>query len=310
MSTGSGPGASAGQFSPHIALEKRARDLTTVEAAVLVISPALDDADLFSYYEQFETLHERIDALSSLLGQTEDLESVAERASADFAELGSGLGALLQKLRTQIREVDVSRLRPVVRKLCETNRSDVEALLDLCLDDPDEFEALWPLTDLLIGRLATGQEDGKGVMMHDPSRLTPRLWEVCQQVAERLPSAATSVSPVFFEALSEVDAADALEDLEITIERIYTFKATLGDKRLLPGVLRSSVLYNIAVANRIDFLHDDEEGELIACVDLDLDDLDAAEEPKSQRPLAAKAPPKEEPERPPLTPASWRSSRP
>jgi hypothetical protein len=270
MSDLDGPGGDVRRFSPHVALEAHARELTMVEGAVLALSPSLEGEDLFRYNEELEQLHERIDGLSALLGHEHDLDAVAERAAAEFAELGSALDALRREIRAAIRGADISLLRLAADRLCESRRVDVEALLDMCLCDLDE---LWPLIDLLICRLARGDEDGKCVMARDPSRLTRRVREVCQRTAEQL-GEDKQAALHFSDAVSELDEAPDLDELKAVIDRHRRFKESLGRKRLLPGVLRSSVLYSLAVSSRIEALAED-DGELLASLDVDLDELDA-----------------------------------
>lgn len=279
MSDTVAPDTGLRNLAPQVALEARARELTTLEAAVLVLSPSLEDATLLSCNEELERLHERVDGISSLLGHP-DPESVAERAAFEFVELAAALDDLLREIRNRILDADLGPLRLSADRLCETRRADVEALLEVCLYDLEELDEPWQLIDLLVGRLATGEENGQRVMIRDPSRLTPRISEACQQAAEQLGEDAKA-SLHFYNAVSEVDAANDLDELELVIERHYSFKESLGRKRLLPGVLRSSVLYNISVANRVDALAELDE-DLGTLFEIDLGELDA---PPTQRRL-------------------------
>lgn len=263
--------------SPEAFLATRASELGELEAAALILSPILSDDELRSYDAQFEALHERIDALSSLLSGSDDFLTIAERAAAEFADVGSALSELLQRTQALIPEADLAKLRPAVRQFCATNRSDVATVLDLCLRNLDAFDDFWPLIDLIVGRLSTADCDGKAGLSTEPHKLTARLEEACAATSRMLPGATGAAAGVFQLAIEEVEAADTLEDLEPIVERVFNHKQSLGRKVLLPGVLRSSVLYNVSVANRVDALHR-KDGELIESVEMDLGYVEEADE--------------------------------
>jgi len=286
MSAAARPAARPTAASPEAFLASRAQELAVLESAALVLSPALDDSDLLAYNEQFEALHEQIDGLSALL-ESEGVEAIAERAAAEFAEIGSALSSLLLRTRDQLLQTDLSKLRPAIPQLARSHRPDVESVLDLCLGDLESFDDLWPLTDLLIGRLATNDDGKVRKLRVEPSQITPRLTEVCDQAAKLFPAAATQAVATFEKAIADLKAAEALEDLEPIIERLFSFKQNLGMRVLLPEILRAAVLYNMAVANRIDAIHlgvvDEDGDEILESVELDLDFIDEEQKKQAQR---------------------------
>lgn len=277
MREAKGEAAGPSAASPEAFLEARSQELAQLEASALVLSPILTDDELRAYNERLEALHERIDALSALLSSSsDDFLVVAERAAAEFADLGAALAELLQQTRALIPEADLSKLRPAVRQFCATNRADVESVLDLCLRDLDAFDDFWPLIDMIVGRLCAPRDDGEALLSAEPHHLTPRIAEVCGETCELFPGATGPAASVFRRAIEEVEAARELHDLEPIVERVFKHKQSLGRKVLLPAVLRGSVLYNLAVKRRVAELHPIDD-ELIASVEMGLGYMDEAD---------------------------------
>ncbi len=273
---------------PAALLAMRAGELAALESAALVLSATLDDADLIATNDRLELLHDQVWRLSALL-HTCSGEGAVERAAADFAKINNALSHLRRRARDQMRRADLAKLRPAIPQLARSHRPDVQSVLDLCLGDLERFDDLWPLMDLLIARLATDDSGPERKLGYEPSELTPLLSQLCDQASDLFAPAAPDAVAAFEAGAADVEAAADFGELEQVIHRIYDFKHELGMKVLLPEVLRSSVIYNMTVANRVDALrrHD---GEVIASIDMDLDFLDEKKKPAAPAPAASTSP--------------------
>ncbi len=272
---------------PAALLAMRAGELAALESAALVLSATLNDTDLIATNDRLELLHDQVWRLSALL-HTCSGEGAVERAAADFAKINNALSHLRRRARDQMRLVDLAKLRPAIPQLARSHRTDVVSVLDLCLGDLERFDDLWPLIDLLIARLATDDVGPERKLGYEPSELTPLLSQLCDQASDLFAPAAQDAVAAFEAGAADVEAAGDFGELEQVIHRIYDFKHELGMKVLLPEVLRSSVIYNMTVANRVDALHRD-DGEVIASLDMDLDFLDE-KKPAAPAPAASTSP--------------------
>ena len=273
---------------PAALLAMRAGELAALESAALVLAATLDDADLIATNDRLELLHDQVWRLSALL-HTCSGEGAVERAAADFAKINNALSHLRRRARDQMRRADLARLRPAIPQLARSHRTDVVSVLDLCLGDLERFDDLWPLIDLLIARLATDDVGPERKLGYEPSELTPLLSQLCDQASDLFAPAAGDAVATFTTGAADVEAAGDFGELEQVIHRIYDFKHELGMKVLLPEVLRSSVIYNMTVANRVDALHRD-DGVMIASLDMDPDFLNEKKKPAAPAPAASTSP--------------------
>jgi hypothetical protein len=143
----------------------------------------------------------------------------------------------------------LSQLRATLPDVLERSRSEVVALLDLCLSAISEQPCGTPphCIDYLITLLSRHAPQGVSVLRCDPSRVSPDLQARCQmQSSAPCPDCEAAIQS-FREASIEIRELDNLDPI---VARVRELKARLGDCLFEADVLRALVAYNIAATNR------------------------------------------------------------
>jgi hypothetical protein len=148
-----------------------------------------------------------------------------------------------------IRATPVRTLRAILPRVVDASRSEVAAVLDLCLQDP----SLVPTgeaqnrVDFLVTLLSRQRIRGVTTLKCDPSKVTREIARRCGARDPVADYASHEFARLFREATMELLDLDHLDEI---IARMHGVKAELGACFFDRDVLRALVAYNVAADNR------------------------------------------------------------
>jgi len=173
----------------------------------------------------------------------------------ELAALDAALADYSRSLRQTLARTPVADLRASLPGAALLYREEVEALLDLCLEDrASAFENLDRI-DYLMTLLSSRMQNAAQSVIADAAKASPRLSALSAAVQRKLGD--TGREPAE-EIHSAAQAVVDMDDLGETVERMRVFKHSLDLRFFLPDVLRAVVDYNAAIANQLQALLDQE----------------------------------------------------
>jgi hypothetical protein len=184
------------------------------------------------------------------------------------------------ELRWALENTRFSELRAALPEVRALRPHEVEALLDLCLEEPDVSPDLLRVIEYLATLISTNSSRGRRAIRSDPVRATPRLREVCESFTNYDPAEVQRHLDALSTTIAELERADALDPI---MRRMRGYKETFGQLLLVPTLLRKAVEYNVAVSVRLHSMLEAER----ALADLDLEALSLSETPEPEEDAAA-----------------------
>jgi hypothetical protein len=172
-----------------------------------------------------------------------------EEAEVALAEIDETLENYSSQLLAMIRETPLSELSSSLPSVVDTSRSEVVALLDLCLDDaaPGPSGESQKRIDFLITLLSKQRIRGVATLKCDPSKVTIGVARHCGAHDAIADYRGIEYARIFRDATMELLGLDNLNEI---IARIDGVKQELGDCLFDREVLRALVAFNLAAENR------------------------------------------------------------
>jgi hypothetical protein len=173
----------------QLEIQARIERYGLLRSALRALEASSPDAGSFGLEESFQQIRgwlrelrtSNADTLRDPSAETQ-VDGIEQVSSAQIAHLDN-LDRKLEQLQTaivaQIRSIRLSQLRATLPAVKRQNPEELKALFDLCLIAHDSDSPWWSLIDYMITLLACEEKGGRRYVARDPTRLTPRLDELC-----------------------------------------------------------------------------------------------------------------------------------
>lgn len=167
----------------------------------------------------------------------------------ELARVDEALSSFAAALSRMIDETPITQLRATLPLLVERSRSEVGALLDLCLESfvPGVGGEPPSRIDYLVTLLARQRLGDLSTLWCDPCNVTAGVRRRCEAQDRTPDDRAPRLARRLRDARIDLLAADDLDDV---VGRTRDLKAELGACLFDRDVLRAMVSYNIAAENR------------------------------------------------------------
>jgi hypothetical protein len=245
------PGMQPGGAAPEPAgIRSRVRRLATLRAAARALSEVADPGDAANALEVGAKLLRRLQALSGRTGRAEIV---------DPGGALRGVDELLRRLSRQLREVlleaDIPSLCAALAPLAREESGAIRALAAVALDGDLDPPRLLDLVELLVALLCCQGRPGARQIVRDPLDALPELAEVRVREAHESHPEIAEAQQIFGRAVMRL----LRDDIGATRDRVRSYKQRLGARRLHPEVLAAVVAYDVAMANRLAELCEDDD---------------------------------------------------
>ena len=183
-----------------------------------------------------------------------------------LGELDGALDYTSAELRSALEQISFSELRATLPEVRATRTHEVEALLNLCLEDEPPGLPYLRIIEYLTTLLSTEAGSGGRKLCADPLSVTERLRQVCRGFSDSDPAEVQRHIETFEEGIAELDRSTILDPL---MQRMRDKKDLMGTQILVPAVFQKAIEYNVAVSMRLHQVLESER----ALSDLDIEAL-------------------------------------
>jgi hypothetical protein len=244
------PGIRTGDAPEPAGIRSRVRRLATLRAAQRALSEVADPREAAETLEVGAKLLRRLQALSGRTGRAEVV---------DPSEALRGVDDLLRRLTKQLREVlleaDVPSLCASLAPLVRDESGAIRALAAVALDGDLDSPRLLDLLELLVALLCCQGQPGARRMIRAPLEALPELAEVHVREAYEAHPEIAEAQQILGRAVVRL----LRDDIGATRDRVRSYKRRLGARRLHPEVMAAVVAYDVAMANRLAELCEDQD---------------------------------------------------
>ena len=231
-------------------VQSRVRRLAMLRAAQRALSEVADPREAAEALEVGAKLLRRLQALSGRTGRAEIV---------DRGEALRGVDELLRRLTRQLREVlleaDVPSLCASLAPLAREESGAIRALAAVALDGDLDSPRLLDLLELLVALLCCQGAPGARRQARAPLEALPELAAVSAPEAYEAHPQIAEAQQIFGRAVVRL----LRDDIGATRDRVRRYKLRLGARRLHPEVLAAVVAYDVAMANRLAELCEDDD---------------------------------------------------
>jgi len=161
-------------------------------------------------------------------------------------KIDRSLDALGAEIFSAVRALPLSEFRAILPTVQKSNPRDLDALLELCLIDPENY--WWDLIDYVVTLLASVERDGVRIVSRDPATLTRQLEALCSRAAEEATDECREIASSFEEGCARLERGESVHDV---VKGLRATKRRAAERLFVPWVLRTAVDYNVAVGNRL-----------------------------------------------------------
>ncbi len=227
----------------------RARRFASLRAAERALAPSVRSPESLPWSEALQVirprlhqLRNRIEARESAAGPIPAPPS-AEEAQRDATELlavDACLDEYAQTLRRIADDISIQQFRASLPELARSQREEVIALLDLFIEDDQDFVPRVSLLDYLITLLCIAPQGGGWIQIADP----PSLSLLTQRRA--LEAAASGREAEIVERFQQAgERLRAGESFETVVREMAAYKKSVARYLFAPDALRCVVSYNL-----------------------------------------------------------------
>jgi hypothetical protein len=241
----------------QLEIQARIERYGLLRSALRALEASSPDAGSFGLEESFQQIRgwlrelrtSNADTLRDPSAETQ-VDGIEQVSSAQIAHLDN-LDRKLEQLQTaivaQIRSIRLSQLRATLPAVKRQNPEELKALFDLCLIAHDSDSPWWSLIDYMITLLACEEKGGRRYVARDPTRLTPRLDELCAACDREKNDLTDALVHMFHRARVDLERGNPAGPI---IEKMRSAKHQAMETLLIPDLLRAITAYNIAVSNQ------------------------------------------------------------
>ena len=228
----------------HAGLRKRMALFARLRSANRALPAAASDMATAEEVERrAAALRERLAELAAKEGPAKDLANLLNSAMGD---LDSEISSMQIDLLGRFDGIPFVSLRASIPRSVETHRREVIALLEVLLgDDRDLLERL-PRVEYLITMLSTEEVDGRRNIIHDPTKLTPKLENFAVDSLD-----SQEADAVAMELYQSATLDSEAENFHEVLRSLRSRKQSIGIGCLCPAVLRAVITYNARMFNSV-----------------------------------------------------------